>query len=210
MPPPCPEELVQGWAPFQIFCFFPSNNQEMVKSPSIAIICSPGSFLKFLENSWRARSCIYRLIECNWALKLIAALTTLSIYQFFPSVWICIVFVAEFVFLIAKFWVLGVLSWCTLYRLYNATKFIVLEIQNHISQYRRFGIEIQDLAILCLQGHGQQGDKISIHRKCLKFNPCLSSCVGRVHRQQWNTGKKAYFRQNCWKILRIQVLPVFC
>ena len=93
---------------------------------------------------------------------------------------------------------------------FNATKYIVPEIQNHFSKSRRFGIKIQDLPILCLQGHGQQGDKISIHRKCLKFNPCLSSCVGRVHRQQWNTGKKAYFRQNCWKILRIQVLPVFC
>ena len=73
--------------------FSPSNNQEMVKSPSIAIICWPRSFLKFLENSWRARSCIYRLIECNWALKLIAALTILSIYQFSPFVWICSVFV---------------------------------------------------------------------------------------------------------------------
>ena len=59
--------------------FFRSNNQEMVKSPSIAIIWWPRSFLKFFENSWRARSCIYRLIECNWALKLIAALTILSI-----------------------------------------------------------------------------------------------------------------------------------
>ena len=87
--------------------FFRSNNQEMVKSPSIAIICWPRSFLKFLENSWRARSCIYRLIECNWALKLIAALTILSIYQFFLCLdlycfccWIC--------FLVTKFCALNI------------------------------------------------------------------------------------------------------
>ena len=112
------------WNISRYFVFSPSNNQEMVKSPSIAIICWPRSFLKFFENSWRARSCIYRLIECNWALKLIAALTILSIYQFF----LCLdlyCFVVEFVFWSQNFepWAFGVCQLIYAPRVvYDATK----------------------------------------------------------------------------------------